>query len=62
MVDWLLDNRPSEVLFIGDPFRAGGYPQVFVPYRVRFGEEIKEFNLALRNDNSQNRWVFDGGI
>lgn len=67
MVDFLLDdeNRPTEILFIGEPFRAGDYPGVYVPYRVRFGSgwfSVKEYNLALRNDNEQHRWVYDGGI
>jgi len=67
MVDWLLDeaHRPTEILFVGEPFGGGGrYPGVYVPYRVRFGKDaaVKEFNLALRNDNDQRRWVFDGGI
>jgi hypothetical protein len=67
MVDWLLDDahRPTEILFIGEPFGGGGrYPGVYVPYRVRFGRDaaVKEFNLALRNDNEQRRWVYDGGI
>jgi hypothetical protein len=66
MVDWLLEeaHRPTELLFLGEPFRGGNYPGVYVPYRVRFGKEgrVKEYNLALRNDNHQRRWVYDGGI
>jgi hypothetical protein len=66
-VDYLLDDgsRPTEILYIGEPFRAGDYPGVYVPYKVRFGTgwlSAKEFNLALRNDNDRHRWVFDGGI
>ena len=63
-VDWLLDkpNQPTEILYIGEPFRAGDYPGVYVPYKIRFGSEVREHNLALRNDNADNRWVFDGGI
>jgi hypothetical protein len=64
MVDWLMDknNQPTEILYIGEPFRAGEYAGVYVPYKIRFGEEIREHNLALRNDNPENRWVYDGGI
>ncbi len=66
-VDWLLAerNRPTEILYIGEPFRAGPYPGVFVPYKVRFGQgwrSVRTHNLALRNDNDQRRWAFDGGI
>jgi hypothetical protein len=65
MVDWFLANRPVEVYYVGEPFRAGKYVGVYVPYKVRFGSglfSVKEHNLALRNDNAQNRWVWDGGI
>ena len=67
MVDWLLEerHRSAELLFVGEPFRAGDYPGVYVPFRVRFGEgrgDVREFRLALRNDNDQRRWVYDGGI
>lgn len=67
MVDFLLDpsHRPTEILSLGDPFRAGDYPGVFVPYVVRFGRgwgSVKSYNLALRNDNAERRWVYDGGI
>jgi hypothetical protein len=67
MVDWLLDekHRPTEILYIGEPFRAGDYPGVYVPYKVRFGTgwfSVKEYNLALKNNNDQHRWVYDGGI
>ena len=64
MVDWLVDrdHRPTEILYIGEPFRTGGYAGVYVPYKIRFGSEVREHNLALRNDNPENRWVFDGGI
>jgi hypothetical protein len=64
MVDWLLDetHRASEIVFIGEPFRAGDYRGVYVPYRVRLGSRIKSYRLALRNDNEQGRWVYDGGI
>jgi hypothetical protein len=64
MVDWLVDpeHRPRRIYFVGEPFRSGEYPGVYVPYKVRFGDEVREHHLALRNDNPRNRWVFDGGI
>jgi len=67
MVDFLLEDRhrPTEILFIGEPFQAGDYPGVYVPYKIRLGSNpsaIKAFNLALRNDNKHHRWLFDGGI
>jgi hypothetical protein len=59
------DNRPTEILYVGAPFRAGNYPGVFVPYKVRFGtgwRSVRSHNLALRNDSDPHRWVVDGGI
>ena len=64
-VDSLLEERPTKIYFVGDPFRSGRYAGVYVPYKVRFGDglfAVKEHNLALRNDNPQNRWIFDGGL
>ena len=63
-VDFLLEerHRPQALLFLGDPFRAGEYAGVYVPYRVRLARGVKQHNLALRNDNPERRWVYDGGI
>jgi hypothetical protein len=68
-IEWLKQNRPAEVLSLGEPFRTGTYVGTYVPYRVRFnnwpgarGSIVREQNLALRNDNPFKRWVFDGGI
>ncbi|MFQ5720533.1 MAG: hypothetical protein ACE5IK_13400 [Acidobacteriota bacterium] len=63
-VDFLMEprHRPDRLLFLGDPFRSGNYPGVYVPYKVSFPGGIKTHNLAVRNDNPQHRWVFDGGI
>lgn len=51
---------------VGEPFRTGLYPGVFVPYAIRLGRgetaRPRRHNLALRNDNDQRRWVYDGGI
>jgi len=63
-VDWLLDEdrRPIVVERIGEPYRTGAYAGVYVPYAVRFGGELRQHPLALRNDNPQHRWVTDGGL
>jgi hypothetical protein len=65
-VDWLKDNQPQELIFLGEPFRTGGYAGVYIPYRVRLGGHsrgrVAEGNLALRNDNPFKRWVWDGGL
>jgi hypothetical protein len=65
-VEWLKQHRPVELLSLGEPFRSGTYGGVYVPYKVRFSSggqgEVKEFNMALRNDNPYRRWVYDGGI
>ena len=66
MVSFMLDerNRPTQIVFIGEPFHAGQYGGVYVPYKAWFGKApsfLREFNLALKNDNEQHRWVLDGG-
>lgn len=55
----------TEVLSVGQPFAAGAYPGLYVPYVIRIGSAEggrKEFRLAVRNDNDQKRWVYDGGF
>ena len=61
-IDWALRQPPFEILYIGEPFHTGTYAGVYVPYRIRIEGTLKEWQLALRNDNPQHRWVFDGGI
>jgi hypothetical protein len=65
LVDWFMEHD-IEVLWLGEPFRAGDYAGYYVPYEVRVGgpgllETMKKHNLALRNDNPQRRWQLDGG-
>jgi hypothetical protein len=62
MIDWALEHRNLEILYIGEPFRAGNYPGVYVPYRIRVDGKVKEWQMAVRNDNAEGRWVFDGGV
>jgi len=62
VVDWALAQPPFDVLYVGEPFRSGHYVGVYVPYRIRIEGKVKEWQLALRNDNPERRWVFDGGI
>jgi hypothetical protein len=52
-----------EIIEIGDSFQSGTSVGFFVPYTVKLKSgEIKEGNLALRNDNPQKMWIVDGGI
>ncbi len=52
-----------EIISIGEPFKSGLYPGEFVPYKIKFKSgKIKEFNLAIRNDNPTKTWVVDGGL
>jgi RNA polymerase sigma factor (sigma-70 family) len=64
-----LDERIKEwltgvtVTSIGQSFTRPGYPGTYVPYKIRFKNgERKRFNLAIRRDNPQGRWMFDGGL
>jgi hypothetical protein len=61
-VDWAMQAPPFEILYIGEPFRTGRYVGVYVPYKIRVDGEIREWQVALRNDNPERRWVLDGGI
>ena len=52
-----------EVLELGEPFKSGEYVDEFVPYKVKLSNgKIKQHNLAVRNDNKNKVWVFDGGL
>ena len=53
-----------EVIYLGEPFQSEMSPiHWFVPYKIRFKNgEIKEWNLALRNDNKAERYIVDGGF
>ena len=51
------------MLKIGEPFQAAPFPGWFVPYEIRLPSgQVKNFNLAVRNDNAVHRFVVDGGI
>jgi hypothetical protein len=62
VVDWAMQAPEFEILYVGEPFRTARYAGVYVPYKIRVDGEIKEWQLALRNDNPECRWVFDGGL
>ena len=52
-----------EIIEIGEPFQSANYSGWFVPYKLRLKSgEMREHNLALRKDNSANRFEYDGGF
>jgi RNA polymerase sigma factor (sigma-70 family) len=59
-----------QVTRLGKPFRGGvgvfgvlRYPGVFVPYELRLKNgEVQKSRLAIRCDNPESRWYFDGGL
>ena len=52
-----------ELISLGEPFKSGLFPGEFVPYKIKLKSgEIKEYNLAIRNDNPTKTWEIDGGI
>jgi RNA polymerase sigma factor (sigma-70 family) len=52
-----------QVISLGDPFVKPPYPGVFVPYEIRFKSgETKKYQLAIRQDNPERKWYFDGGL
>jgi hypothetical protein len=39
------------------------YPGVYVPYEIRLKDgTVKKWQLAIRCDNPEHRWYFDGGM
>jgi hypothetical protein len=64
--DTVLAAGVTRVVMLGEPFRTGAYPGVYVPYVILLGKGAdateRRHNLALRDDNPQKRWVFDGGF
>lgn len=59
-----------EIVSLGKPFKgrlalfAGReYPGVYVPYEIRLKSGgIKKWQMAIRCDNAQHRWYWDGGM
>ena len=61
----LLELRPN----LRDEFRGMGNqkdfqgPQVYVPYEIRLKDgNVEKWQLAIRCDNPDHRWYFDGGL
>ena len=59
-----------EIVSLGKPFKGkviawknAEYPGVYVPYEIRLkGGEIKKWQLAIRCDNRERHWYWDGGM
>src|SRR6185369_2692413 len=59
-----------KVVSVGKPFRArlvmaGGqeYPGVYVPYEIRLKNGLtRKWQLAIRCDNLEHQWYWDGGM
>jgi hypothetical protein len=57
-----------QIINLGRPFWARfrngeRYPGVLVPYEIRLQDgKISKGRLAIRCDNPDNRWYFDGGM
>lgn len=51
------------LLEMGDSFRSGQYPGVFIPCLIKMPDgKTEKTMLALRNDNPTGSWVADGGL
>jgi predicted DNA-binding protein YlxM (UPF0122 family) len=57
-----------EVISIGEPFQkkgrtyAGG-KGVYVPYEIKFANGyVEKWQIAMRCDNPESKWIFDGGL
>lgn len=52
-----------QIVSIGKPTKSGLYPGRFVKCKIILADGTEEtLNLALRNDNSAEVWLLDGGI
>lgn len=51
------------IISIGKSFKSGQYVGEFVPYKIKCKNGyVKTFNLALRCDNPEKKWMVDGGF
>ena len=61
--DWLEMMGGLEIIRIGEPFKSKDYSGWFVPYEVKLKSgRIMKHNLAVRNDNEEAIWLYDGGL
>jgi RNA polymerase sigma factor (sigma-70 family) len=57
-----------ELISLGKAFKGrfrgdrGAYSGVLVPYEIRLKGSIRKWQLAIRCDNPEHRWYFDGGM
>jgi hypothetical protein len=59
-----------EIVSLGKPFKGRvimfgnmEYPGVYVPYEIRLKDgAVKKFQLAIRCDNAESHWYWDGGM
>jgi len=52
-----------KLLSLDNPYVEAPYPGVFVPYEIQFKNgETRKSRLAVRNDNPEQKWYFDGGL
>jgi hypothetical protein len=58
----IMDLRSFRIT--GQPFKFNPtYAGFNVPYELTFANgEVKKHALAIRNDNAEKRWVWDGGL
>jgi hypothetical protein len=57
-----------EIISISEPFHKKGRwylrgKRAYVPYEIKFGSgRVKKWQIAMRCDNPEGKWVFDGGL
>jgi hypothetical protein len=52
-----------EVLGLGQSVKSLAGPCMYVPYKIKLSNgEVKKHRLSVRNDNSDKRWIVDGGL
>ena len=58
-----------KIISLGKPFKgsvrgdSGAYYGVWVPYEIRLKDgSVHKWQLAIRCDNPEHHWYFDGGM
>ncbi len=57
-----------EIISIDEPFHKKGRwylggKRAYVPYEIKYGSgRVKKWQIAMRCDNPEGKWVFDGGL
>jgi RNA polymerase sigma factor (sigma-70 family) len=59
----MIELQPESRNQFSSPKGSFEYPGVYVPYEIRLKDgTVKKWNLAIRCDNAESHWYWDGGL